>query len=342
MEDLPRHSPRHLSRLAAAALYFLASGLPASASEGGEVELIGTWHVLVHYTDDNTHNPEAWRWDDRVWVFENKGSKLRWSKFPIVVFQDQTGRFSSIGTNRASRVIHAWEPNEGQLAQIREGLEVNPRGKKSKSLRGSDEKGWASSRRRSSPGASVITYVEDWSIDGMPEMPVFQRADMMGSMMTENMEGLIRYAATEVSADGRVISGTFERDGTRHGRFRMSRSGEASDVKGSGKTQGERLMNAWFGEFASALRGDRKAMEAAIQKQIDAGEGKNLPPEARDAIRAEIRADIEKAIEARGLDPRDYGRQIETLTRKVDKALVEDGKSADEIGRMIEEGEFGL
>jgi hypothetical protein len=340
MEELPRHRTRHLIGLVLSAL--LAIGLSAAQATAADLDLIGPWHMLVHYTDDNTHNPDAWRWDDRVWVFDEAGSKIRWSEFPIVVFRDQTGRFGRQGTNRATRIIHAWEPNPAQQAQIEAGLEVNPRGKKSKSLRGSNEKGWESTRRRSSPGASVITYVEDWSIEGMPDAPVFQRADMMGSAMTESMEGLTRYAATEVTPDGKVISGTFERDGTRHGRFRMTRAGTSSDVKGSGKTQGQRLMDAWFGEFADAMRGDPESYERIVKEKIAPGEGKDLPSEVRDEIRSKIRTDIERSIRQKGLNPRDFEKQIDRMTLRVEKAMVEDGKSAGDIARMIEEGELAF
>ena len=50
----------------------------------------------------------------------------------------------------------------------------NPRGMKSKSLRGSDAEGWASASRARAASASVITYTENWSIEGMPDRPVFR------------------------------------------------------------------------------------------------------------------------------------------------------------------------
>lgn len=339
MAKLSGHRTRHLSRVFLLASLALVLRVPTASAT--DVDLLGTWHVLIHYTDDNAHDTSAWRWDDRVWVFSKAGTKLRWTEYPIVVFRDQSGRFGMIGTNRASRIIHAWEPNEAQQAQIRDGLEVNPRGKKSKTLRGSNDKGWASSGSRGAASASVITYSEEWTIEGMPERPIFQRADILGSALTESMEGLTRYATTEVSPDGNVISGTFERDGTRHGRFRMTRAGPAGDVKGSGRTQGQRLMDAWFGEFAEVMRGDPAAYEKMIQEKIAAGEGKDLPPEVRDEIRSRIRTDIERSIREKGLDPRDYDVQIDRLTLRVEKAMVEEGKSADEIANMIEEGELG-
>jgi hypothetical protein len=84
----------------------------------------------------------------------------------------------------------------------------------------------------------VITYTETWLIDGMPTRPVFTRLDVMGSARTENVEGVTTYATVEVGAGGDVLRGTFERDGSRHGRFRMLRAGVVTMVKD--RTQSER------------------------------------------------------------------------------------------------------
>ena len=47
----------------------------------------------------------------------------------------------------------------------------------------------------------------------------------MGSGRSETMEGVARYETTAVEELGHVLVGRFERDGTRHGSFRMRRSG---------------------------------------------------------------------------------------------------------------------
>ena len=54
-----------------------AAMLPAARAEA--VDLIGTWHVLVHYKDSATDHPERERWVDRVWKFEREGSRLAWT-----------------------------------------------------------------------------------------------------------------------------------------------------------------------------------------------------------------------------------------------------------------------
>ncbi|MHC4507120.1 MAG: M23 family metallopeptidase, partial [Planctomycetota bacterium] len=140
-------------------------------------------------------------------------------------------------TGQYARVIGAWEPSESQLANIEAGLKINTRGSKKKALRGSDEQGWHTTSRARVASASVITYQENWSIEGLPELPVFIQEDMMGSGRSETMEGVARYETTAVEEIGDVLVGRYERDGTRHGSFRMRRSGEVGRLEG--KSQNE-------------------------------------------------------------------------------------------------------
>jgi len=249
MAKLSRRRTRGLT--VALALAVAASFASARADDVPReaVDLIGAWHVLIHYTDDHTHAPDQLRWDEKVWVFERSGSRLRWTEYPIVVFDDQTGRFETLGGNRRSRVLGGWEPNEAQLAQIRAGLAVNDRGSKSKTLRKHGEDGWRSSTRPTAASASIVTYVENWSIEGTAGRPIFRREDILGSGRTESLEGVTEYATAEVASGGNVLRGTFERDGSRHGTFRMTRSGPPQAVKGRAKPklpspeEGERLLD---------------------------------------------------------------------------------------------------
>ena len=78
MAKLPRNRTHHLAlRVAGAALAALCLTLavPAAASARA-VDLIGTWHVLIHYRDDNSPHPEVERWDDKIWIFSKSGSKF--------------------------------------------------------------------------------------------------------------------------------------------------------------------------------------------------------------------------------------------------------------------------
>ena len=46
------------------------------------VDLEGTWYVLIHFQDAETNKPDAWRWDDRVWKFEQQGRSPRVDRVP--------------------------------------------------------------------------------------------------------------------------------------------------------------------------------------------------------------------------------------------------------------------
>jgi murein DD-endopeptidase MepM/ murein hydrolase activator NlpD len=254
-----------MARILAAAM--LALAVPAAAEP---VELEGTWYVLVHFKDDNAPNPEQDRWDDKVWSFEKKGRRLKWTEYPIVVFDDEAGRFERRNTGQYARILHYWEPNAAQRSDIRDGLQVNSRGSKQKSLRGSDAKGWSSARQTSAASASVVTYQEIWSIEGMPSLPVFERADYMGGGRSDSLEGLTQYATTKVEGD--VISGSFERDGTRHGTFRMMRAGEVGALKGA-KTQSELQQKATRRAIAANPEARKEAAALIEEALVEAGLG---------------------------------------------------------------------
>ena len=149
-----------------------------AADEGGEVDLIGAWHVTVHYRDQASANPDADRWDDKLWRFEKRGSRLQWTEFPIVVFENREGRFE-VSEERSVRILHFWEPNEEQRAEIEKGLLVNPRGAKSKGMRGSPSRGYRSAGGLRSESVSVIGYSESWSVAGLPAKPVFTQDVVM-------------------------------------------------------------------------------------------------------------------------------------------------------------------
>ena len=188
------------------------------------IDLLGAWHVLVHYTDDNATNDEQLRWLDRLWVFSQKHGKLVWTEYPIVVFGDESGRFERRSSGQYARVLGGWVPNELQRSNIRVGLRTNTRGMKSKKLRGSASEGWATRSRARVGSASVVTYQENWSIAFEDDLPVFAQEDVMGSARSESLAGLTRYTATERKSAG-VWVGSYERDGTRRGKLWLRRAG---------------------------------------------------------------------------------------------------------------------
>jgi hypothetical protein len=232
MAQLPGRVAADLSRLAAA---LLLAAAPAAATE---VDLGGTWHVLVHYRDANTAHPERDRWDDRLWEFEPKADRLRWTEFPIVIFEDETGRFENLSTSRAARIMHAWEPSPDQLANIRAGLAANDRGSQSKTLRRTGE-GWASSLRPSAAGASVITYQENWSVEDPEGLPVFTQDDVLGAETAASFEGRTQLRTEQVLEDGDLLVGSFVRDESRRGTFQMRRAGPRREA---GKTSSNELV----------------------------------------------------------------------------------------------------
>lgn len=301
MALLPRRDARPLR----AALCAVLSLLPASVARA--VDLVGTWHVLVHYTDSNTSHPDQPRWFDRVWVFERQGSRLEWTEFPIAVFSDESGRFERRSSGQYARVLGAWEPNEAQLQNIRSGLRVNTRGSRKKSLRGSDAQGWHTVTRPQVASASVITYQENWGVGGLPDHPTFEQIDQMGSLRAENMEGVTRYTTTQIDVQGDLLTGSFDRDGTRRGTFRMMRSGGVGALEE--KTQHEIQAQG----FRRGLESSQEARRVA-REELDralAAEGVKLDEEEMDEL-------VERALRliASGDDPEQVGEELRHLVRE--------------------------
>jgi hypothetical protein len=338
MAKLPLRRTRRLTAALAFAVAALSAPACAAVEVGGPaIDLVGAWHVLIHYTDEHSHDPEQLHWDDKVWLFERSGSRLRWVEYPIVVFSDQTGRFDRSG-GRLARVLHGWEPNEAQLAQIEAGLEVNDRGSKSKTLRKHGDDGWRSTTRPAASSASVVTYVENWIIEDATGEPIFRREDVMGSARTESLAGVTEYITTEVASRGNVLRGTFERDGTRHGTFRMMRSGSPRAVEGKARSEGRRFYQRYLERFGETVaRGDDTLEEAIAQGAKGGGE---FSEETRERVRARIRAALEESIGEAGADPRDFEREVDSLTRRISELLLDEGRSLEEIEQLLEDGKI--
>lgn len=218
-----------------------AACLAASSGTAEEpLDLSGTWFVLIHYTDPESAHPDAQRWKDLVWVFARKGSRLEWSEYSIVIFEDQTGRFESISGNPRSRVLEAWKPTLSQLEDLEKGPRVNPRGARIKTLSGSDARGWKSSRRRTQTSASVMGYHENLSIKDLDSLPVFERSDAVGNSRASKDGGTTLYEVSEIKLDGRRMVGRYERDGRQEGRFEMRRTAPIRGLEKREKTPNQR------------------------------------------------------------------------------------------------------
>jgi hypothetical protein len=277
-----------------------ASIAVAAAPARAEVDLNGSWHVLVHYKDDVSANPETKRWDDRLWSFEPSGSRVRWMEWPIIVFSDDTGRFERRATGQYARILHYWEPSQGQLDNIRNGLSVNERGSKTKTLR-KDGDDWRSTGGARARSAMTITYQENWIVENPNGLPVFIREEMMGTASTESMEGRTEYRTQEILAGGDVLVGTYQRDGTRHGTFRMTRAGARKQLE---------------------ERSEKERGEEAARRLATTG----------DFARQEIREGLEKALQAQGVSVEE-----ERLDELVDEwiRLYQSGLRVDEIGEQL-------
>jgi hypothetical protein len=256
-----------MRRLAFLVCAFLAVA-PAALAQA--VDLSGNWYVLVHYKDEVSGKPDAMRWEDRIWIFQKSGESLEWKEYPIVVFDDDEGRFERT-KGRYSRVVAAWEPSPGQQANIQAGLHINTRGSKTKTLTGSDAAGWKSVPAPQAQAANVVTYSETWAVKDAASKPVFLRNESLGSGVLEALEGGTIYKTESVS-DGE-LRGTFERDGNRKGTFRMVKTGpvqQLSTDKSPNEKQRERIEE----QIREQLKLDGALTPDAINKALDEQESR--------------------------------------------------------------------
>ena len=306
---------RRLATLAALLLLLLA---PAAHAADLADRLVGTWHVLVHYKDANATHADEQRWDDRVWVFERKGDRLSWTEYPIAVFADETGRFERRASGQYARVLGYWEPSEVQLAEIAAGLELNSRGMKEKSLR--NTRGvWQSASRPTAASASIVSYTESWSIEGTPELPVFRREDSLDGERTESLDGVTLYTTTSADPGGEVLKGSYERDGSRQGTFRMLRAGTGKALT-TKRTQAERTRDSFIESMST-----RRLDEAQLTQQDRAD------------LQAMIRVAIDERMRSLRIDPATRTTQVETLVPAIEKRLLSEQRSLGEIPKLVEE-----
>jgi len=312
----------HLRRILC--LAGLAVGLAASAGaeEVSPLALEGTWHVLVHFKDQSTNHPDVERWEDRVWVLRNEGTRLRWIDYPIVAFDNRSGRFGSVAGNPRARILHYWEPSEVQQAELMKGPKVNSRGSREKYLDASGD-GWRSSSSSAGASAMTITFTANWFIDDATGLPRFRMEDVMGSAMTESLEGGTVYETEVVEEGGDVLRGRFTRDDTRVGTFRMLRTPAVRGL-GTEEEQRERIrvkLRALFG--------------------LDFLEGSTLPENLTEEQRLEVRDEITQAIvnsaSAQGQQLRK--EQVDGLVDRVEQ-LLREGYRVQEIEKMFEDGKI--
>lgn len=231
------------------ALTALTPAREGSAAQGTSLE--GTWYVLIHYKNSLTNNPHADRWLDLVWTFRTSGDRLEWTQYPIVVFEEGSGRFERTRAGKR-RSLGKWEPDEAGWSYLAEGPRVNSRGSKSKALRGSDARGWNSSSRGPARSANVFTYEESWSISSLASGGIIRIDDVLSSGAGgADAEETTEFRIAEAGPD--ELRGSYDRDGTRVGTFRMTRVGAIRGLKSSedGRTPNQR---AWERERQALLQ----------------------------------------------------------------------------------------
>jgi hypothetical protein len=189
------------------------------------LELQGTWYVVVHYRDSGAASPEEQHWEDKIWTFEAKGSRLRWTEYPVVVFADARRRFEKLASGRMIKSSGAWQPSARQLSEVEKGLAVNSQWARGKSLQGNPQRGYHSAGRSNRESASVIGYSEAWEIQDLASLPVFRRTDEMSSGRSVALDGRTEYRSLAVDKGRDRITGRFSRDQLQSGTFVMIRSG---------------------------------------------------------------------------------------------------------------------
>jgi hypothetical protein len=233
--DRPYQRSRAVCIALAALFSFGAIGDAAAekADAAQPFDLLGTWYLVVHYTEATDATPASdaagvgRQWEDKVWTFEYRGSRLLWTEYPVVVFEDDRGRNEFLASGRSMRSSGSWQPSATQLAEIARGLSVNPLAVRSKSLRGDPARGFRSIGSLNTTSASVIGYSETWEIADLVSEPVFRRIDQMSSGRSLPLAGKTEYlcsASTAAGARDRLV-GSFSRDGVQTGSFVMIRSG---------------------------------------------------------------------------------------------------------------------
>ena len=286
--------------------------------------------MLVHYRDLRSDAPEQVQWEDRLWVFEHEGEGLRFVEYPSVRFEDERGRFEEAG-GEVQRVLGAWEPSEGQRAEIARGLEVNARSVVHERLDPTAQ-GFSSRRPGGFDSARYVTFESSLEVDLRGPAPRFVWSDQLGSSAAHALEGRTLYQGERIE-EGGAIAGAYDRDGRRVGRFRMLPAGAPRGV-------------AEPAPPAPGERPDRAAVEARLYRELgrQLGASDALPErfegarEARAGLRARVREELERRYRDQGNDPRALAPEIERLAAAIERLYADEGRTRAEIGRMLEDG----
>jgi hypothetical protein len=284
--------------------------------------------VLVHYRDLRSALPEQEQWEDRVWIFERDGDGLRFREFPLVSFADEEGRFVR-GRDDPERTLGAWRPSAEQRREIEAGLRVDPRGAREKRLRPAVN--GFSSARSAFDSARVVSFETRVDLDLSGPAPRLSLTDSLGSSAAHALSGRTEYRGERVTAEG-AVEGSFERDGTRVGRFSMLRSGAPRGLDAPPPAPAGQPDRAEVEERLYRTLGRQLALSEALPERFAGG------PAERAALRDAVRAELDARFAAQGNDPRAHAPVLERLASAIERLYAEEGRSREEIGRMLEDG----
>jgi hypothetical protein len=300
-----------------------------AAAPAAAFDPVGTWYVLVHYRDLRSAMPEQVQWEDRVWVLEREGEAIRFREFPAVRFGDEGGRYE-VGAGIRQRTLGAWEPSAGQRAEIAAGLDRDAYGAREKRLRPTAT-GFSSAKSRFD-SARVVGFESTVEVDLSGALPRFSVSDTLGSSAAASgIEGRTIYATERIAEDG-TLSGRFDRDGRRTGTFVMMRSGAGSLGDAPVRAEPEPTREVVEARLFRVL-GNELAESDALPERASAAD-----PAAREALRAQVRTEVERLFAAQGNDPRAHAPMLVRFAAAIERAYTEEGRTRQEIGRLVADG----
>ena len=192
-------------------------------------DLSGQWYVLIHYRDLGGAELGPVLWDDEVWRFAQGPTGIRWTRYPHVAFEDETGRVERLSSGEEGRTTGPWRPNQSQRSEIEAGLELDDFERTEKWLRGSAKGDYRSQASPRSASASAVSFVAEWSIASKAEGPIFRRRDRLNSARARSAEGETSFETQWISDRADTMRGVFRRDGRFQGEFWLSRFPSATE-----------------------------------------------------------------------------------------------------------------
>jgi hypothetical protein len=141
-----------------------------------------------------------------------------------------------------------------------------------------------------------------------------------------------------VEQDGSFLRGTYDRDGVRKGTFEMRRSGAAQHVQARSVSEAEGAYRAFFGEAGSQLYAGQLpggGSEKALREKIDSGQ---FTADDRAELQKQFEDWVRQQYQTQGNDARAYEPQIQSLARKMVHQVVDEKKSIEDVGKMLEDG----